>query len=197
MQAIQYATDTWKVDIIVMSFGFEEEQQSIRDAIEHAAREGVLIFAAASNDGHNNAYGAAWPARAKEVICVHSGTVYGRPSEYTPGPRDGQRIMVLGEYVKSAWPEQIPDTSGGYKYMSGTSCAAPIAAGIAATVLYYSRSFLEPADWKKVHRTDCMRRIFERMKDNSENYWWILPWKLFSEDEELWIRTEIKRALRY
>jgi Subtilase family len=213
VQAIRYATDNWGVDIIVMPFGFEEEQDSIWAAIKHADAKGVLMFAAASNDGHNRSDGVAWPARAKEVICIHSATGLGTPSRFTPGARDGQRIMVLGECVKSAWPQEAhqsqtersrergsahPNALNGYKYMSGTSCATPIAAGIATTVLYYARSFLMPGEWERLRRVDCMRHIFEMMKDpDTPNYWWIRPWDLFRDNmAQEWIRGQIMLALR-
>ena len=63
--------EEWKVDIIVMSFDFGEEQKSLRDAIKSAANNGVIMFAAASNDGKNRPDRVAWPARDMNVICVY------------------------------------------------------------------------------------------------------------------------------
>lgn len=202
-QAIRYAVDIWKVDIIVMSFGFEEEQDSdleedsILKAIRHAYHNGISLFAAASNDGNNRPDHVCWPARALEVICVHSGTGTGQPSAFTPGPHDNQRIMVLGEWVKSAWPPRL-QSPGNTKYMSGTSCATPIAAGIAAIVLDYARKKLPPERWKRLRRVDGMQRMFERMKDSRvEKYWWIRPWDFFQQQNTLeWIDNEIRKAIR-
>jgi subtilisin family serine protease len=201
-QAIRYAVDIWKVDIIVMSFGFEEEQDSdieedsILKAIRHAYHSGISLFAAASNDGNNRPDHVCWPARALEVICVHSGTGTGQPSTFTPGPYDNQRIMVLGEWVKSAWPLRLR-SPGNTKYMSGTSCATPIAAGIAAIVLDYARKKLPPERWKRLRRVDGMQRMFERMKDSRvEKYWWIRPWDFFQRNNTLeWIDNEIRKAI--
>lgn len=203
LQAIRYAVDEWQVDIIVMSFGFEEEQDSdieensILKAIRYAYQSGVSLFAAASNDGNNRPDHVCWPARALEVICVHSGTGTGQPSTFTPGPHDNQRIMVLGEWISSAWPAHLK-SPGNTKYMSGTSCATPIAAGIAAIVLDYARRTLSPENWKKLRRVDGMQRMFERMRDpRVDKYWWIRPWDFFQKDNTWeWIDNEINKAIK-
>lgn len=195
-----------------MSFGFEDEQdstveaESILQAIRYAHDKDVTLFAAASNDGHNRPDGVAWPARAAEVICVHAANGEGIP-KHTPGAADGQRVMLLGECVGSAWPLRVSkikseraEQAGGlrvrkdFKYMSGTSCAAPIAAGIAAIVLDYAQHFLKQDDWKRIRRVDGMKKMFEIMKDpRTDVYWWVRPWDLFSmKANPEWIQGEIK-----
>jgi hypothetical protein len=82
--------------------------------------------------------------------------------------------------------------------MSGTSCATPIAAGIAALILDYARGFLTQQEWERLRRVDYMRRMFERMRDPNPytGYWWIKHWELFdSKRTEGWIRGEIRRIL--
>ena len=180
----------------VLRFG--EEQKSLRDAIKSAANNGVIIFAAASNDGKNRPDRVAWPARDMNVICVHSGDGHGAASTFTPSPQDSMRIMVLGECVNSAWPQKLKSPVD-HKLMSGTSCAAPIAAGIAALILDYARGFLTQKEWEMLHRVDSIRRMFEIMKDNDPQppgYWWIKHWGLFdSRRAEGWIHGEIKGIL--
>ena len=213
-QAIRHAVDEWDVDVIVMAFGFEQEQdsrveeESILQMIRYAHGKNVTIFAAASNDGHNRPDGVAWPARAAEVICVHAADGEGTP-KHTPGAADGQRVMLLGECVRSAWPQRAPkidsEQAGGLqvrkesRYMSGTSCAAPIAAGIAAIVLDYARDFLTPDDWKRIRRVDGMKKVFEIMKDPRTNeYWWVRPWDLFRKNATPeWIQEEIRRVVEH
>lgn len=87
---------------------------------------------------------------------------------------------------------------GDVKDMSGTSCAAPIAAGVAAVILDYARGFLSQKEWENLHQTDSMRRMFERLKDPDSHagYWWVQHWGLFdSKRDESWIRGEIKGFL--
>lgn len=190
--------DVWKIDIVVMSFGFAKSDETLYQAIQHAAREGVLIFAAASNAGKNLPEGIAWPAREENVICVHSADGFGNRSAFTPSPKDNMRIMVLGEYIKSPWPEKLKSPEN-LKHMSGTSCAAPIAAGIAAVILDYARDFLNDDEWKSLRRVRSMRRMFEELRDtdNTEGYWWIKHWTLFTKDKEpVWIQEEIRSYFR-
>ena len=189
--------DDWKVDIIVMSFGFGEEYEQLDSAIQHAAYKKVLMFAAASNDGKNRPDGVAWPAKDNNVICVHSGDGHGSHSTFTPSPRDSMRIMVLGECIKSACPPHLK-CDADHKLMSGTSCAAPIAAGIAALILDYARGFLDDQEWDKLRRTTSMLRMFERMKDehSTDGYWWIKHWQWFDSNKSVgWIQGEIRGVL--
>ncbi|KAJ6031362.1 hypothetical protein N7540_002094 [Penicillium herquei] len=198
-EAIQHAAKVWQVDIVVMSFGLESEDEMIHRSIKSAALDrNVLFFAAASNDGNNRPGGVAWPAKDMNVICVHSGNGRGKPSSFTPSPQDGMRVMVLGESVKSAWPENLP--GGGEKTMDGTSCATPIAAGIAALILDYANVFLAPEQWAKLRRVDSIRRLFDNMKDpnarEKDGYWWIKHWEWFdSRQDEAWIQGQIKQAI--
>lgn len=204
-QAIRYAVDEWRVDIIVMSFGFGQEAETLSKAIDHAASKKVLIFAAASNEGKNRPDGVAWPASRPDVFCVHAASGKGSRSHFTPTAQDGMRIMTLGECVRSAWPP-FPEGSkrkmpGDSKLMSGTSCAAPIAAGIAAIILDLARGFLDDNDWKRLRRPESMQRMFNHLRDQYDNgsgYWWIMHWKLFDpkyprEYIEQTIKTEYVR----
>jgi hypothetical protein len=194
IQAIRHAVDNWEVDIIVMSFGFGARNETLYRAIKYAAYKEVLMFAAASNDGKNRPGGVAWPAKEPGVICVHSGDGYGTPSRFTPSPKENMKIMVLGECVSSAWPQKLKEL-GNHKHMSGTSCAAPIAAGIAAVVLDYARGFLTQEEWESLRRVGSMQRMFSELKDpdNTTGYWWIKHWELFDEDrDESWIQGEIR-----
>ncbi|KAF4870778.1 Subtilisin DY [Colletotrichum siamense] len=197
-EAVQYAVNVWKVDIVVMSFGFFVNNDVLYQEIQDAARKGVLMFAAASNGGKNRPDGIAWPAREENVICVHSADGYGNRSAFTPSPMDNMRIMVLGECINSAWPRKLK-SPGDHRQMSGTSCAAPIAAGIAAVVLDCARGFLSGQEFKSLCRVRSMRRMFEAMKDsgNSDGYWWIKHWTLFHEDrKDSWIQEEIRSYTR-
>lgn len=186
-----------------MSFGFAapqgapERRDSIRMAIRHAAAQGVGLFAAASNDGKNRPDEVAWPARELEVICVHSFDGDGNPSAFTPGAGNVQTVGVLGEAVRSAWPERLSSPRPGQRYMSGTSCATPIAAGIAAVVLDYARAFLTDEDWLELRRVGGLRRVFDKMTHfRTRGYSYIRPWQIFGKEQtDGWIQGQINNAL--
>lgn len=205
-QAIRYAVDKWEVDIITMSFGFpdvqdcDDEEESMQKALVHAHAKNVTLFAAASNDGKNRPDNVPWPARASEVILVHSASGNGTPSGFTPSPDDNQRVMTLGEHVKSAWPARF-NLPGNVRYLGGTSCATPIAAAIAAVLLDCARQHLTKAQWLTLRRSEYMRKLLGKMKNDHINetmrYWWIQPWVFFrNENSDEWIRDEILKAIR-
>lgn len=190
--------DTWQVDIVVMSFGFGKENGTISEAIDYAASKKVLMFAAASNDGKNRPDGAAWPASRTDVFCVHAADGFGNPSFFTPSPQDNMRLMTLGECVRSAWPPFLDDSKRKMpkdrKLMSGTSCAAPIAAGIAAVILDYARGHLNEQEWRRLRRYDAMWRMFKELGDkgSTTGYWWIKHWTLFDPKRGApWIKDTI------
>ncbi|KAI3527046.1 pfs domain-containing protein, partial [Colletotrichum filicis] len=190
-----HAVDTWKVNIIVISFGFTKSIAEIHQEIQRAAQHGVLVFAAASNGGNNE--GIAWPAREDNVICVHSADGHGNRSPFTPIAEGNSRLMTLGECVSSSWPPKLNSSQPGRQVMSGTSCAAPIAAAIAAIVLDYARDFLSDTEWAGLCRASAMRRMLEGISQNKVHhggYCWIRHWKLFDLSRTAeGIKDEIRR----
>lgn len=138
LQAITYfSTGKGRVDIINMSFGFHKYETKllpILTAIRAARDKGVVIFAAAGNDGGNKR--VFWPAALHDggnLIRVNSSDGNGSPSGFNPDPEVGRKICTLGEGVPSCEPD--PKDQSQMLYRSGTSFATPIAAAIAAIVL--------------------------------------------------------------
>jgi hypothetical protein len=143
VDAISDAVDKKKVDIISMSLGWEDNShRELQATIRRARDNNVLLFAASSNEGIRTKAGMAYPARALEVIAVDAADVHGNPSKFNPPQtRDKARFTALGEAVRSTYPMHLPseDPEPGWKRMVGTSCATPIAAGIAGLVLEFAR----------------------------------------------------------
>lgn len=136
--AIRHAVSKRKVDVISMSFGWEEDNsEELREAIEDAKTKKVLMFAAASNKGGN----IAFPARADEVIAIDAATKEGKPRKFNPRTTGCQeRFTALGDHVLSAWPLfSGPESTCGRKRMSGTSAATAVAAATAALILEFAR----------------------------------------------------------
>lgn len=116
-----------------MSFGFPQHIKIIDDALQHAAKNNVVVLASASNSGARN--GVAWPAESPQVTCIYAMDGCGNPYKRNPTPfKLGHRLMVLGEGVPG-----YDGRSREKVLRSGTSTATPIAAGILAILMILMR----------------------------------------------------------
>jgi subtilisin family serine protease len=186
-EAIRYAVDTWKVDIISMSFGFQRRVIEIRSAISYAYKEGVIMLAAASNGGGNS--GIAWPAQLSEVICIHASDSKGNKANFTPDiSLHADNFSVPGTYVRSCWPSHL--NQGIHVLKSGTSCSTPIAAGIAALLLEIAGFYLsrqkdiaaeDELDWQSLRSVAGMRLAFRKMSRKRDKYDYIAPWRFLGD----------------
>lgn len=192
-QAIRYAVDSWKVDIISMSFGFPEPVDEIVDAIEHAHSKRVLMLAAASNCGGNDR--PSWPARDEHVMCIHAADGNGNKYAKNPTPASNKdNFAVLGHSVEALWP---PDRRGNARWIhkSGTSTATPVSAAIAGLVMTLLRQaedrFLQQSDLKNARRVQKrlkalgrashMATVFRLMVGNEgtrDGYHYVFPGKI-------------------
>lgn len=172
-----------------MSFGFEKRIQAIDSAIDDVR---CLVFAAASNDGGNRQ--RTHPADHDRVICVHSSDTLGNHSRFTPNPKDrADNFSTLGEAIESAWPG-VP---GGcdLKTKSGTSFATPIAVGIAAFVIEYSRQrIMDEFVLDRLRQPGGMKQVFRLMQSVRGGYQYLAPWDYFRK-EEVFVIQSILNAL--
>jgi subtilisin family serine protease len=120
--------------VINMSFGTAqnaadpEAPAPHHDVVRYAAARGVIMVAAAGNDGTSAAY---FPAAHAEVIAVGSmNSEGGRSSFSSYGPHVA--LCAPGEHIVSAG-------LSGYRESTGTSHAAPFVAGAAALLVARAR----------------------------------------------------------
>ncbi len=142
-QAIRFAADHG-AKVINMSLGGPFPVSTIRSAVKYARDKGVVVVAAAGNDGRGR---VSYPARYPEVFAVastqfdESTTFYsnwgGEVDIAAPGGNtrvdqngDGKPDGVLQNTVV---PGNIGKTD--YLWFMGTSMASPHAAGVAALVV--------------------------------------------------------------
>jgi len=197
-QTIEYAVHRWKVDIISLSFGTDQAVDIIKSVIDKQAHK-ILFFAAASNCGGNEP-GITWPARHGNVISIYASDGDGNSYKRNPNPMANHyNLSMLGTAVSGLWPQHLQPGSQ-YKHKSGTSCATPIAAGVAANIptlmrrqatLYLSdipKDELGQAVWeserlmRKLRRPQVMRRVMFTIGAHEirrQGYHYVAPWHIF------------------
>lgn len=118
----------WAVDhgakIINMSLGDHQDSQIMRDAIEYAYKNDVVIIAAAGNE---NVSTPMYPSAYEQVLAVSAVTANNQKAPFSN----------YGEHIDVAAPgEHIPSTylNNQYVYMSGTSMATPHVSGLAGLI---------------------------------------------------------------
>ena len=134
------------VDIAVVntSMGGAEFIQAERDALSAFAARGILVVAAAGNDGSDNDSSPVYPA-SYSLPNIISVTATDRSDNLAWFSNYGSSVHVAapGEDILSTWLPGAPAGAGdsqeqsalytsGYAGMSGTSAAAPFVTGVAA-----------------------------------------------------------------
>lgn len=122
--AVVYAADKG-ANIINMSIGSYDYSYILDYATTYAKQKGVTTFAAAGND---NTSLPSYPAALSSVISVSATDSNDLITDFS---NYGYTIDLAapGEDIYSTV------TGSSYKYMSGTSMASPVVAGVAATIL--------------------------------------------------------------
>ena len=117
-------------DIISMSLGSSSEPPAdVHNLLIEATQKGIIVIAAAGNDGG----GVNYPAKYNEVIAVGALDKNGNIAHFSS--RGGElKSVAPGVDIFSTIPVDA------YGLMSGTSQACPFVAGLCALLLSYSRN---------------------------------------------------------
>ncbi len=124
-RAIYGGINDYDCDILNLSLGIGSEFKTLKEAVEYAGEQGVVIVAAAGNSGSR---AKLYPAAYDTVIgvgAVDSGGAWFYHSNHNDSvfiTAPGVNVKTIGRY-------------GGYELRSGTSFAAPYAAAAAAVLL--------------------------------------------------------------
>ncbi|MDD2432513.1 MAG: S8 family peptidase [Clostridia bacterium] len=129
-----------QVEIINMSFSTTETNSLFQQVIQYLDRQGIVLVAAAGNDGRNNSVN--YPARFPQVFAVSAIDKYDSLASFSSrGPE--VNFCAPGVEIPSAW------LGGRYEVKSGTSFAAPHLTGTIATLFNYY-GFLPPGRVREI-----------------------------------------------
>lgn len=113
-------------DVASMSLGSSSDTSTLRDACQYAADQGVLVVAAAGNDGPCTDC-VSYPAAYSSVVAVSATTSSDDLASFSStGPEID--IAAPGSSILSTVP-------GGMAYFSGTSMACPHASGVGGLLM--------------------------------------------------------------
>jgi thermitase len=124
---IAWAADNG-AEIINMSLGGSSSSSALEDAINYAWGKGVVVVAAAGNNGNSMPF---YPAYYTNCIAVAGTDSLDRLAGWS-NYGDWVDVAAPGVNIVSTY---LSATNGGYNVMSGTSMASPHVAGLAALVL--------------------------------------------------------------
>ena len=139
--AIRYAVDNG-ARVINMSFGksFSPQKAAVDAAAQYAAEKNVLLVHAAGNDGKNIDKAANFPTDIYETkkkcptwleVGASDQYVNSLPASFSNYGKKNVDVFAPGVDIYSTVP------GNKYQNNSGTSMAAPVASGVAATLMSY------------------------------------------------------------
>lgn len=145
-QGIVQAVDMG-VDILNMSLGVYQDTQVLREAVRYAESKGVIMVAAAGNDGYAQ---LPYPAAYSQVLSVTAVDGVGRQALF-PNQSDAIDFAAPGVGIVTAKEDE------GTTLFTGTSAAAPFVSATLASLLSAdaSRSSTEVVDLMKSYLDDA------------------------------------------
>ncbi|KAF5675749.1 thermostable alkaline protease [Fusarium heterosporum] len=195
-KAIRWAGLQESVDIISMSFGYPEDDQSIVEAIEDVARQRNIIFMASA--GNNAKYqNETFPAKHRHVMSIRATNFAGSFSENNPPLFDDSISPAFGTFggdLPGNIIHEISTRFGTDVCQPGSSIATAVAAGIAASTIAYADVLScilripkaeDPVQCLKT--TEGMRRMFKKMSpDQNGACRFVNPIWFWSEEVGAW-----------
>ncbi|BCU82566.1 aerolysin [Polycladomyces abyssicola] len=144
LSAINWCIEN-QMQVVNMSFGMDKASEALRHAIQMAHRRGIVMVAAAGNQGNRSMID--YPARYPETIAVTATGKNGQLASFS-NLGEGTDLAAPGDKIRSAW------LNNSTREMSGTSMSVPHVTGTVALMLYL-RSELTPEQMRKILIQTC------------------------------------------
>ncbi len=116
--------------VINLSFGGEDDDPLLKDAVMFAYRSGSLVVAAAGNEGLEGSP-KGYPAAYPHVLTVGATSDNGRVASFST---IAQTVDLVAPGVRIPVAEPLAQEPSGYIQVPGTSFSSPLVAGAAAWV---------------------------------------------------------------
>lgn len=184
-----------------MSCGFEDEDESIKRAIEKAHCLHILMYAAASNSG--DLEDISFPAELPEVNCIFATNGFVKAWGQNPTFTGVNNYAILGSDVAVGF-----QNSGEVLRDTGTSMATAIAAGLAGRILDFSRQNggkIPQSSIDMLKKQAGMAAVFSEMVTGPDErgFKCLAPWKIMNlvykwivdEGDEEQIRVELRKRI--
>lgn len=127
-EMIREAVDTFHCDIINISAASAKDDDSLREAVEYAVEQGVIVVTCAGNTNLTTPDNVYYPGAYEGVICVGSVNAAGEVSDFSQRG-DSLDFVAPGEDLPAATME------GERTSVTGTSFAAAYVTGMVAAIL--------------------------------------------------------------
>lgn len=148
--AIIYAADHG-ARVISMSYGSTHPSSTEQNAVNYAWNKGLVIVAAAGNNGVDAAF---YPASYDNVISVASSRPDDTLSPFSNYGADRVDVAAPGENILSTVP-------GGYASMTGTSMSCPLVAGVVGLL------------WSFATPSTTNTQIRAALENNCDTFTWV------------------------
>ncbi|MDQ8204144.1 S8 family serine peptidase [Pelagicoccus sp. SDUM812003] len=159
VEGVDYAIDR-NVSVINASFGGPDDSKLQQDALIRAKGRGIVVAAAAGNDGDRNrkVYPAAYPL--DNVVSVGALDASGYIAPFSNYGADTVEVFAPGEGIFSTYNGRDSD----YAYSDGTSMAVPLVSGALALLAqtYPEETYV---DW--VIRLELSARRFDHLEEEA------------------------------
>ena len=160
-EMIREAVDTFHCDIINISSVSTTDDSSLREAVEYALEQGVIVITCAGNANLTAPDAIYYPGAYDGVICVGSVNAEGQVSDFSQRGEDVD-FVAPGEDLPAA------TIDGELTSVTGTSFAAAYVTGMVAEILTQQPDLREHPE---NIRATVMELLKQRAEDSGEQGW--------------------------